>query len=264
MKTLIVICVCSLCVSIASSAQEPGSPGAGRAAEKHGASAADQRGYFGFVPRYDRAEDGSSGIRIVDILPHGPAEESRLAKDDLIITFNGEPLLFENDLEMMRKLGSVSAGTRLELTLQRGSEILTAELLPTVLPPDRARVLDEWFKIAEASYEAGACMRERAEKQAFGAFKQSIPATGARLVVTKDLASHEIEIRSASIAIPPDFDLSQIPLLSGLLRDLRPGDSFGLLCDLGDSGDELRIRPVDVPAYLQSHLTSEASAGAPK
>ncbi len=100
--------------------------------------------------------------------------------------------------------------------------------------------------------------------EAFGAFKQSIPATGAKLVVTKDLASREIGLKSASMVIPLDLDLARLPLLSGLFRDLRPGDSFELLCELGGSGDELSIKPMAVPAYLQSHLRVEASAGAPR
>ncbi len=59
--------------------------------------------------------------------------------------------------------------------------------------------------------------------------------------------------------IPPGLDLSKLPLLDGLLRDLRPGDSLELLCLTGEPNRELRIRPLVVPAYLQSHLTPAES-----
>ena len=263
MKNLRVLaCVCVLCASAPYLAEELDLTKKDRVAEPHNVSSASHpaRGYLGFVPRYEQAENGIRGIRVLEIAAKSPAQRSGLTKDDLIIAFNGVPFLFESNLEMMRKLGSVRAGTRLELTLLRGSETHEVELLPTDLPPDRARDIAGWMKRAEASREKDACVRDRAKKDAFRAFKQSIPETGVEVIVTKDLATHEILIGSqASITIPPQLDLSQLPLLDGLIRDLLPGDSLQLFCVLGESGNELRIRPLVVPPYLRPHLTGELS-----
>lgn len=57
----------------------------------------------------------------------------------MIVAFDGGRLVFENDLEMMRSLGSVEAGSRIELLFLRGSDVFTTEFSPIALAPDRAR-----------------------------------------------------------------------------------------------------------------------------
>ena len=79
------------------------------------------------VTRFFRLES-ESGVLIQSLQPGGPAEKAGAREGDVIVAFGSEPV---NGIDtLQRKLGEQAAGVRHPLTVLRGVELQTLEIIP--------------------------------------------------------------------------------------------------------------------------------------
>jgi S1-C subfamily serine protease len=90
------------------------------ALERHGRI---PRGYLGLgMHRVRLDSDGTSGAMVMSVDKTGPAATAGIRQGDVIVTWDGEPILGVNRL--LRALGPDSVGRRVMLGLRRSSEAL--------------------------------------------------------------------------------------------------------------------------------------------
>jgi S1-C subfamily serine protease len=101
-------------------AQAPGRPALERLEQQVQAAASPgvQPGYLGLVA--DDRQDQGRGIRIVELIPSGPAAQAGLEVGDVVVSINGQPMRTMADMERVMLVSP--AGTELMLEVQRGVE----------------------------------------------------------------------------------------------------------------------------------------------
>jgi len=72
------------------------------------------------------------GARVVEIQPNSPAAKAGLAPQDVITSFNGEPI--KDDRELIKKVSEVAPGTSVKLAVRRQGEEVTFDVTLGELP----------------------------------------------------------------------------------------------------------------------------------
>jgi S1-C subfamily serine protease len=70
-----------------------------------------------------------SGVLVISVEAHSPAEKAGLHEGDVIVGYNGQSIVSIDDLH--RLLTREGAGTRSQLTIIRRTEKLMLEIIPT-------------------------------------------------------------------------------------------------------------------------------------
>lgn len=79
-------------------------------------------GFLGVAPTMlsiDERQKGKRGARIMDVVPATPAAKAGIRSEDIITHVEGEPIA--DDLELIRRVSAMPAGTPVSLTIQRGA-----------------------------------------------------------------------------------------------------------------------------------------------
>jgi S1-C subfamily serine protease len=107
--------------------------------------AAAEPGYLGAVA--DDRQDRGQGVRIVEVVPGGPAEKAGLADGDLVTAIDG--LAVRSMADVAGALQASSPGQRLEVTIDREGESRTIEVTLGLRPPPGERRFDDFGRIPE-------------------------------------------------------------------------------------------------------------------
>lgn len=83
-------------------------------------------------------EQTTAGLQIRGVLPGSVAEKAGLQQDDLLLKFGEIPL--KDRLDLIYELKQLEVGVTIELTLQRGDEILTLPVLISEARPQHSRM----------------------------------------------------------------------------------------------------------------------------
>ena len=202
----------------------------------------------------------SRGLRIHTVTPAGPAEQAGLQKGDLIAEINGDALLFRDRVDALKWLERYKAGQRLELTVDRNGELVSAELLGSRLGCETALVLSRVLEAAEEGALEDGCAAEeesppaRSDGERELAFMKKFPATGGLLILTAG---------SDGVGISTDVTLNGAPLgltaLPSFMRDLADqlaaGESITLRIDPPTpAGEPPTIQLVSAPEHVKAGL----------
>lgn len=161
MKKRLVLLVLLFTASTAVKGEEPSSIAAPTAE-----AISSNRGYLGYTTRYEEGPDDLGRIRVLEIHPGGPAERAELRRGDVVVSINERAFRFAHDLDMVRQLSWIEAGTEVRLKLLRGSRILEKTLVAEPLPEAMRLRLEAWVSAAEDWYEKGGGESCRAKKAA--------------------------------------------------------------------------------------------------
>jgi S1-C subfamily serine protease len=103
-----------------------------------------RRGYLGLgsltvpiqrrVIRFHRLP-AQSGVMVAGVEPGSPAERAGIRENDIIVAYNGKPVAAVDDLQ--RLMTEEQVAVRSSLTVIRGTEKLTLEVVPTESPSSR-------------------------------------------------------------------------------------------------------------------------------
>ncbi|MBX7165615.1 MAG: PDZ domain-containing protein [Pirellulales bacterium] len=102
-------------------------------------------GYLGLIAD-DRNEQGQ-GVRVLEIVPSGPAALAGIAVKDLITAMGGQTVRDMTDLAKI--IGASSAGQKLEVALVRGNEKLIKMLTLGKRPPPGERRFEQFGQIPD-------------------------------------------------------------------------------------------------------------------
>ncbi len=102
-------------------------------------------GYLGAIA--DDRFDPGRGVRIVEAVADGPADEAGLREDDLIIGVNGRPVRKMDDLS--RVIERSPAGAELTVEIERGGEKLRVAVTLGQRPPADGRRVPEFGRIPD-------------------------------------------------------------------------------------------------------------------
>src|SRR6185295_9263394 len=81
-------------------------------------------GFLGGAPTLmgmEQRQQGKRGARIMDVIPATPAAKAGIKAEDIITQVDGQPIA--DDLELIRRLSAMPAGSSVNLTVLRGSSL---------------------------------------------------------------------------------------------------------------------------------------------
>lgn len=164
--------------------QAPQQPPAGEA----------EPGYLGVIA--DDREDNGQGIRVIDVLPDGPADAGGLKKNDLVTHVNGKRVQSMQDLGEVL-LGS-PVGRQLNFSVLRGEQSVAVRVTLGKRPPVDERLVREFGRIPEPPDQADPADAGRPK---MGVVTQKVTADErARLRLPSTLGAQIIHTREDSPA----------------------------------------------------------------
>ncbi len=222
------------------------------------AEAEGPRAFFGFVTHYETSAAGRGEVKVLQVVPGGPAERGGLAKGDVIVAFGGVPFRFADEYEYMRSLAVFESGRELKLTVERGSKKVEAAIVPEKLAPAQVEALAGYMA------QLGSCMKtgqncpcplahghDAVDPDEFLSpyrrFISAVARQGGKTVLTIDKdASGRLAYRSSPVPLPPDFEIgpAEDGLLWQQLQKLAQGSSLAVEIAADGSG-RLRVRILD-------------------
>jgi hypothetical protein len=204
---------------------------------------APDRAYLGA-----RITSEADGVRVIEIYPASPAERVGLRVGDVIFRLDGEPLRFENDLEMVRAMGRHRSGQRLELDLRRQGEELTVALVAEETPPELLARLSRWIDVAEERLGSGQTLYceepGEIEEDRWGEFLGSLGDRQGEVRIARERGG------AITIEVEPPLPAGSRPLAAGDLPEgmgevvakLQPGEVLRLEVTPDSEGKSWKIR----------------------
>jgi membrane-associated protease RseP (regulator of RpoE activity) len=108
-------------------------------------SAAAEPGYLGMIAD-DRQENGG-GLRILDVMPGGPAQTSGLKPGDLVKNVAGQPMRSMDDFAKI--VGTLPAGAKLSFQLERNGATQQVDVTLGRRPPPGERRFEQFGAIPQ-------------------------------------------------------------------------------------------------------------------
>ena len=213
------------------------------------------RAFFGFVTHYETSAAGRGEVKVLQVVPGGPAERAGLRAGDVIVAFNGVAFRFADEYEYMRSLAVFESGRELKLAIERGGRKVEAPIVPEQLAPAQVEALAGYMA------QLGSCMKtgqncpcplahghDAADPDEFVSpyrrFTSAVSRQGGKTVLTigKD-AEGRLSYRSSPVPLPPDFAIgpAEDGLLWQQLQQLAKGASLEVEIAADGSGG-LRVR----------------------
>jgi len=240
------ICLLFLCLVVAPTAVE----GAEGGVVEH--YLAPDRAYLGA-----RITSEAEGARVIEIYPASPAERVGLRVGDVILRIDGEPLRFENDLEMVRAMGRYRTGQRLELDVRRQEDELAVALMAEETPPELLARLSRWIEIAEERLGSGQTLYcegpGEIEEDRWGGFLGSLGDRKGEVRIARERGG------AITIEVEPPLQAGSRPLAAGdlpqgmgeVVAKLQPGEVLRLEVTPDPGGKSWKIRMVgELPQSL--------------
>jgi S1-C subfamily serine protease len=121
-----------------------GQPAAGQPAAGQ-PPAGQEPGYLGLIA--DDRQSSGKGIRIMEIVSGGPAEQAGLKTGDLVTSVNSQPVRSMDDFA--RTMGAAPPGAKLSFEVQREEATLAMEVVLSKRPPPDKRRFQQFGQIPE-------------------------------------------------------------------------------------------------------------------
>jgi S1-C subfamily serine protease len=121
---------------------QPAPEGGAAAGQK---PAAAEPGYLGVIA--DDRQDVGAGVRILDLLPGGPADKAGLRAGDLVVGVGDKPVRSMDDFG--KQMTGAAPGTKLKFSVQREGQSQTVEVTLGRRPPPEERPLGNFGRIPE-------------------------------------------------------------------------------------------------------------------
>lgn len=106
-------------------------------------SATVEPGYLGVLA--DDLEDGSAGIRVLDVMAEGPAQAAGLQSGDVITSIDGKTTAKVDDMATL--LAGRPAGDAVTFVVRRGNEVTRVEVRLGRRPPPEARRFGQFGRV---------------------------------------------------------------------------------------------------------------------
>ncbi len=121
---------------------QPALDGAAAAGQK---PAAAESGYLGVIA--DDRQDVGAGVRILDLLPGGPADKAGLRSGDLVVGIADQAVRSMDDFA--KRMTGAAPGTKLKFSVQREGQAQTIEVTLGRRPPPEQRPLGNFGRIPD-------------------------------------------------------------------------------------------------------------------
>jgi membrane-associated protease RseP (regulator of RpoE activity) len=223
-------------------------------------SSPKERGYFGYVATYEAEPSGDGRIHVLEVHDDGPAKSVGLRPGDRIHRLNGEAFAFDNDLDMIRQLTSLSPGETITLEWTRDGEALRGVLTVGRQPEQKKQDLGQWMARAEVWFEQGGeehCKLTQEQQKIYRDLETRV--AGKNLLVTMRRPQDPRQPVSYSTTDGETLALERLQntFLDALAMELPAGHSWALSIrkeDGGISGAVLVAVPQEGPRTGQRGL----------
>lgn len=172
--------------------------------------------------------DGRTFLRVIEVLPDGPASARGLKVDDLIVSLDGRPVDFESDLDRVYFMDRFEAGDQLTFGILRGERELSLTVRAEAMAEPMQERLLKWVEIAEeriASGRALYCREEKRNDEVFDPLAELLANAPADTIVIR---ATRLDASNFRISVFPDSINPPLPLSAEDLEDFAAERIEGL------------------------------------